>query len=85
MLTFCKYFYFSDMSEGNGPGTADIDTGNQGLSVVRVSIPNSAIQVQPVIQAGHPSVIQNAGNYQTIQIVRVNSFLIYVIKYTDNA
>ncbi|BFZ01726.1 hypothetical protein BsWGS_04764 [Bradybaena similaris] len=60
-----------NMSEGNGPGTADIDTGNQGLSVVRVSIPNSAIQVQPVIQAGHPSVIQNAGNYQTIQIVRV--------------
>ncbi|CAG5134940.1 unnamed protein product [Candidula unifasciata] len=59
------------MSEGNGRGRADIDSGNQSVSVVHVNIPNSAIQVQPVIQANHPSVIQNAGNFQTIQIVRV--------------
>nr|QBL95833.1 cAMP-response element binding protein 1 [Onchidium reevesii]QEI10542.1 cAMP-response element binding protein 1 [Onchidium reevesii] len=59
------------MSEGNGPGTADIENGNQGISVVHVSIPNQAIQVQPVIQANQPSVIQSAGNFQTIQVVRV--------------
>lgn len=65
------YFLFSDMSEGNGPGTADIARDNHGVSVVHVSIPNSAIQVQPVIQASHPSILQSAGNFQTIQIVRV--------------
>lgn len=58
------------MSAGNGPGTADIENGTRGISVVHVSIPNQAIQVQPVIQA-NPTVIHSAGNYQTIQVVRV--------------
>ena len=55
------------MSEGNGPGSADIENGNQGIPVVHVSIPNQALQVQPVIQANQAS----AGNFQTIQVVRV--------------
>ncbi|XP_059161665.1 cyclic AMP-responsive element-binding protein 1-like isoform X1 [Physella acuta] len=59
-----------NMSAGNGPGTADIENGTQGISVVHVSIPNQAIQVQPVIQA-NPTIIHSAGNYQTIQVVRV--------------
>ncbi|GFR63219.1 cAMP responsive element-binding protein [Elysia marginata] len=54
------------MSEGNGPGTADIENGNQGIPVVHVSIANQALQVQPVIQANQAS----AGNFQTIQVVR---------------
>ncbi|BFY98885.1 hypothetical protein BsWGS_01924 [Bradybaena similaris] len=58
------------MSESNGHGTADTNGGGQGISVVHVSIPNSAIQVQPVIQT-QPGVLQNTGNFQTIQIVRV--------------
>ncbi|XP_012939795.1 cAMP responsive element-binding protein isoform X3 [Aplysia californica] len=59
------------MSEGSGPGTADLENGNQGISMVHVSIPNQGIQVQPVIQANQQSVIQSAGNLQTIQVVRV--------------
>lgn len=57
------------MSESNGHGTADTN-GGQGISVVHMSIPNSAIQVQPVIQT-QPGILQNTGNFQTIQIVRV--------------
>ncbi|RUS69097.1 hypothetical protein EGW08_023139 [Elysia chlorotica] len=55
------------MSEGNGPGSADIENGTQGIPMVHVSIPNQAFQVQPVIQANQAS----AGNFQTIQVVRV--------------
>jgi hypothetical protein len=40
------------------------------ISVVQVALPNQPVQVQSVIQANQPSVIQTAGqNLQTIQVV----------------
>lgn len=62
------------MSEGHGRGTADLDHGNRGISMVYVSSPNQGLHVQPVLQANHhhhSPLIQTPGNLQAIQVVRV--------------
>ncbi|XP_070211725.1 cAMP-responsive element modulator-like isoform X1 [Littorina saxatilis] len=67
-----SFFFISEMSGGSGPG--EIENGNQGISVVHVTIPNHPVQVHSVIQSHQPSVIHSAGGtgpLQTIQVVRV--------------
>ena len=80
-LDFVFFFIQTDMSEGNGRGTADLDHGNRGISMVYVSSHNQGLHhVQPVLQANHhhhSPLIQSPGNLQAIQVVRVNTLSIF--------